>query len=224
MTWPDVPASVSEQYLHQVRLVQARMAGSAWIGCVFAVGFFFSALGLAASVARFRAEGSPTLRVVFLAFFAVYFGVAVGLCLMPRRPKPRIVPCFARKLEEYGRETSVAFPRGRALYQALAGLDELAATLGVTPLSAFGFADDYYEQEVHWRTASEGLRTVDRLRQGLTPRLLAVPDLPSDLEALASVLRAAADRGVDFNLRLRLHKKDSLQGVMSRESRQGSFW
>src|SRR5438128_5565132 len=155
MTWADAPASVSEQYMHQVRLVQARMVGSAWIGWVFAAGFLFSALGLAASVARFREEGSPTLRVIFLAFFAVYFGVAVCLWLMPRRPKPRIVPCFARKLEEYGRETSIAFARGRGLYRELAALDQLAATMGVTPLSAFGFADDYYEQEVHCHVASE---------------------------------------------------------------------
>jgi hypothetical protein len=37
-------------------------------------------------------------------------------------------------------------------------------------------------------------------------------------------VRTAADRGVDFNLVLRLHAKDSMQVVRTREVRQGSFW
>jgi len=45
-----------------------------------------------------------------------------------------------------------------------------------------------------------------------------------DLEALATVVRAAAERGVDFSLVLRLYEKDNLQGVCTLETRQGSFW
>jgi hypothetical protein len=200
------------------------MARFAWINWLFAMGLFFSALGLVTSVARFREEGSPTFRVIFLAVFVVYFGVGVAFWLMPFRPNPRIVPYFARKLEEYGGKTSIAFARGRGLYREVAALDQLAASLGVRPLTDFGFADDYYEQEVHWHPASEGLRTAETLRKGLGPLLLTAPGVVSDLEALASVLCAAADRCVDFSLVLRLRRKDSLQVVMARESRQGSFW
>jgi hypothetical protein len=94
----------------------------------------------------------------------------------------------------------------------------------VTPLSAFGFAYDHYDQQVRWHPAREGLRTVQTLRQGLDARLRAVPDVAGDLEALALVLRAAADREIDFSLVLRLHATDSMQAVCTREVRQGSFW
>jgi hypothetical protein len=62
MTWRDLPASVSEQYMHQVRLFQARMGRFAWIGWIFVSGFSFSALGLVASLARFREEGSQIVK------------------------------------------------------------------------------------------------------------------------------------------------------------------
>ena len=41
-----------------------------------------------------------------------------------------------------------AFRRGRALCRESAALERLAASLRVKPLSAFGFADDCYEQDV----------------------------------------------------------------------------
>jgi hypothetical protein len=50
------------------------------------------------------------------------------------------------------------------------------------------------------------------------------PDLAQELDALASVLRAAAEQNVEFSLVLRLHARDSMQGVCAREVRQGSFW
>jgi hypothetical protein len=144
--------------------------------------------------------------------------------IWPFRLRPRIVPYFARALGEYGGKTMTAFVRGRALYREIVALEQLAGTLGVKPLSAFGFAYDYYQQEVRWHAASEGLRTVEALRQSLGVNLLAAPDVTQDLEALASILRAAADQNVEFSLVLRLHAKDSMQGVCTREVRQGSFW
>ena len=126
------------------------------------------------------------------AFFSVCFGSGVVLWLIePLLIRPRIVPYFSRELERYGGTTMTAFKRGRDLYREIATLDQLAGTLGVTPLSAFGFAYDYYEQDVQWHPASEGLRTVEALRQGLDGRL---------------------------------HAKDSMQVVCTREVRQGSFW
>jgi hypothetical protein len=52
----------------------------------------------------------------------------------------------------------------------------------------------------------------------------AAPDLTQDIDALVSVLHAAASQNVEFSLILRLHVKDSMQGVCTREQRQGSFW
>ncbi len=115
----------------------------------------------------------------------------------------------------------IAFPRGRALYREIAALDELARSTGAKPLSAFGFAYDHFEQEVRWHPASEGLATVQALRQS---RGTHAPDVAEDLDALASVLRAAAAQGVAFSLVLRLNTKDNMQVVCTREVRQGSFW
>jgi len=216
-------ATLSEQLRRQVRYDRKRMTW--WIPWIFVIGFCISALGLFTSITSFREGGSLTLKDIFFAFFFVQFGAAVGLWLTwPFRFKPRIVPYFARELGEYGGKTSAAFARGHGLYREILALDQLASTLGVKPLSAFGFADDYYEQEVQWHAASEGLRTIEVLRQGLGAPSLTAPDLTRDLEALDSVLRAAAEQGVDFSLVLRRLKKDSIQVVSSVECRQGRFW
>ncbi len=106
----DVLAILSEQYRHQVRLARKRM--TRWIPWIFVIGVCVcvSIFGLIPSVAVFREEGSLTLAFVF-AFFAVLFGWAVVLWLLPFRPKPRIVPYFVRELGKYGGKTSEAFVR-----------------------------------------------------------------------------------------------------------------
>jgi len=219
----DVLATLSKQRRHQVRLTRQWMTW--WIPWIFVAGLCVSILGLIPSVAAFVEEGSPTIGLFVFAFFAVFFGWAVVLWLLgPFMLRPRIVPYFARELGKYGGDTMAAFGRGRGLYREIVALDALAGTLGVKPLSAFGFAYDYYEQEVRWHPAAEGLRTVEALRQALGAQLQAAPGLPRDLEALASVMHVAADRGVDFSLVLRLHAKDNMQAVCTREVRQGSFW
>jgi hypothetical protein len=219
----DVLAILSEQCQHQVRLTRKRMTW--WIPLIFFVGLCVSILGLIPSIAASLEKGSPTLKAFTFSLMTMFFGWVVAQWLIwPFRLTPRIVPYFARALGEYGGKTMTAFARGRGLYREIAALEQLAGTLGVKPLSAFGFAYDYYQQEVKWHAASEGIRTVEALRQGLGAHLLAAPDLTQDLEALASILRAAADQNVEFSLVLRLHAKDSMQGVCTREVRQGSFW
>jgi hypothetical protein len=111
-----------------------------------------------------------------------------------------------------------------ARYTESVVLEELAERLGVKPLSSFGFTDDYYEQEVRWHPASEGLRTVEALLRGRGSLPVASPGVAEDLQALASVVRTAAEQRVGFSLVLRLHAKDSMQVVRTREVRQGSFW
>jgi hypothetical protein len=127
-------------------------------------------------------------------------------------------------MEPYPGPTSVAFARGRALYRRSAALDRLAGTLGVTPLSAFGFADDLFGQSVRWSPASDGLRTVDALRAGLGAEPPG-PGVAEDLDALTSVLRIAADRGVEFALLLRVGGGDiQSAAIFEPASRIGRFW
>ena len=195
-----------------------------WIPWIFVIGLCISVLGLVLAVAAFREEGALA-RLVAFGLFAAFFGWAVLLWLIgPLLINPRIVPYFTRQLGEYGGKTMGAFRRGRELYREIVVLEHLAQTLGVKPLSTFGFAYDYYEQEVSWHSAAEGLRTVEALRQGLDRQPSAAPELAADLDALAQVVRTAAECSVDFSLVLRLHAKDNMQAVCTRETRQGSFW
>lgn len=223
MTQSDVVAILSEQRRHQLRVHRERMTW--WIPWIFVIGLGVSILGLISSIAAFRADGSQTVSVAVFALFSGLFGWTVVLWLIgPFLLRPRIVPYFARELGSYGGETMTAFWRGRGLYQEIVALEQLARTLGVNPLAAFGFGYDHYEQKVEWHPASEGLRTVDALRQGLGTVGPTARDVALDLDALASVLRTAADLGVDFSLVLRLYAKDNMQAVSTREVRQGSFW
>jgi hypothetical protein len=219
----DVRAIIEAQRQRQLHF---HLKQAAWIAWVPVVGFGLSSLGLIA--ARALAEhglGLSTAKLAFLWFGFVSFGLGLaGLLTEPLRHKTRIVPYFARQIEEYGGKSSAAFAGGRGLYSDIVVLESLADTQGVKPLSTFGFGDDYYGQEVHWHAASEGLKTAEALRQGLGARSPAALDAAHDLEALASVLRVAADQGVDFCLTLRLYKKDSLQVVSSMERRHGRFW
>lgn len=195
-----------------------------WIPLIFVAGLGVSAYGLVPAIAVFRDSRSASLLILF-GIFTVFFGWAVGLWLLgPCLMRPRIVPCFARELGPYGGEAMAAFRRGRALYRESAALEQLAERLGVKPLSAFGFADDYYEQAVCWHSASEGIRSIEAFLRGLGSLPAAAPGVDEDLRTLASVLRIAADQRVDFSLMLRLSAKDSMQVVRTREVRQGSFW
>jgi hypothetical protein len=209
--------TLDEQCRHQVRIVRGRMPW--WISGIFVAGFVFSSLGLFVAIASFREDGSITARLVAFTIFFLLFGWAVIRILLPFRPRPRIVPYFAAELGAYGGDTMTAFARGRGLYLEIAALDALAHSLGVKPLSTFGFAYDHFGQEVHWHPASDGLATVKALQQERKS-----PAVVQDLEALAQVLRTAAGKDVPFSLVLRLWEKDSMQVVCTRETRQGSFW
>jgi hypothetical protein len=217
----DAEVLLQAQIQHQVRLTRRRMTW--WIPAIFAVGLCVSILGLIPSITASLERGSPGISVFVYGAFTLFFGwVVIHAVLWPFLLRPRIVPYFKRELGPYGGAAMNAFPRGRALYREIAALDGLAKTLGVEPLSAFGFAYDYYEQQVQWHSASAGLRTAEALRQGV--RAQAASDLVQDLDALASVLRVAVERAIEFSLVVRLHAKDSMQGVCTREVRQGSFW
>jgi hypothetical protein len=219
----DVLAILAAQCEHQVRFNRRQMPR--WIPWIFVLGLCVSLFGLIPFIAAFRESGSITVGLVGFGLAALFFGwVVISWLLWPYRLRPRIVPYFVRELGRFGGDTMAAFTRGRGLYREIAALEKLAESLGVKSLSAFGFAYDHYGQHVSWHPASEGLRTVEALRDSFNAQTHAAPDVAQDLQALASVLRTAATQGVDFSLVLRLHAKDSMQGVCTREARQGSFW
>jgi hypothetical protein len=144
MTWDrsDVRAVLEEQRQRQLRF---HLKQGAWIVWVPVGGFGLSSMGLIA--ARALAQDGPGLSTAKLAF--LWFGfVSLGLGLaslltVPFRLETRVVPYFTRQIEEYGGRSSFAFVRGRGLYREIVALEKLANTLGVKPLSTFGFADDY---------------------------------------------------------------------------------
>jgi hypothetical protein len=214
------PPALEAQCRHQLRVWRKRMTW--WIPSIFVVGLAVSLLGLVAYASDFTERGFTTGLLGFSVFTLFFGSICVQWLLAPLLIRPRVVPYFVRQLSEYGGATTAAFRRGRGLYSEMGALDQFAVEQDVTPLSTFGFAYDYYDQNVLWHSASRGLATIEALRAGLDAR--AASGLVADLDALAGVLRVAAEQNVEFCLIVRLHAKDSMQGVMTRESRQGSFW
>lgn len=210
--------SLAEQERLQLRADAGR---SSPLLAIFVFGFLVSVLGAYARLPLLRAEGFRRADGL-MAFGVLYFGA--GLLQYARGrwwTTPRIVPLFEREIAPYGGPSSRAFGKGRHLYRRLSALDALAPGAGVPSLSSFGFEDDYYEQEVRWHRAADGARTVEALQRAGAAG--ASQGLAADLEALASVLRLAAESGVGFRLVLRL-RPDSLQAVSSLEVRSGRFW
>ncbi len=140
----------------------------------------------------------------------------------PLRVRSRIVPYFSRQVGAAGGDAAAAFSRGHGLHREAAVLDRLAARLGVTPLSAFGFEDERCGQQVRWHAAADLLESVAALRARAGPELGA--ETREDLETLARVLQIASGSGVEVSLLLRLGG-DAGQALMYEVSvRQGSFW
>lgn len=217
----DARAVLMEQERHQAELDRKRQVW--WLPWLMVIGLALSGLGLFISIENWREGTAPGIKDYFFAFCAFQFGLAIVFWLaLPLRQRPRVVPYFSREIEPYGGKSAAAFQRGHAIFREITGLDRLAGKLGLTPLSAFGFADDYYEQEVRWHAAADGLRSVDALRSD--DYVMGRPELSANLDALATALRAAAENDVQFALVLRRFTKDNLQGVSTRETRQGRFW
>lgn len=222
---------LGDQCRLQLRLDRRRR--TLLIPVVFGFGLLASALLPTATVLRLRAGEALRVGDFLGALAFLYFAVplVLGAFARPYR-RPRLVPCFRSVLGPWGGPGSAAFRRGRALARELERLDALALSLGERPLSDFGFADEYYGQEVRWYEPATALRTVEALRAGPAadggngggaPAGSAV-EIARDLDALATALRTAADRGVELSLVVRPWPKDSLQVAATREDRAGRFW
>jgi hypothetical protein len=220
MSGDEVLSVLLEQRRRQTRW---SLRHRTWVMLVVLLGLGVSVVGGYAALTLWRDGARPSaLKLVVLAYGVLSFGgVLIAWALWLLRARTRVVPYFARELGRYPGESSVAFGRGHHLYRHSALLDRTAVSLGVQPLSAFGFGDDLYGQPVRWSPAAEGLRTVEALRGAVT----ADSDVARDLGALATALKVAADHGVEFALLLRLGAGD-LQSAAVFEPREriGRFW
>ncbi|GAB5406146.1 MAG: hypothetical protein Aurels2KO_43770 [Aureliella sp.] len=93
---------------------------------------------------------------------------------------------------------------GKALAASWPGIDDIARSLGVTPIGEFG--DDDSDDEPHasdlpWFDPADGHRTVTALLDALDSDAELLPDsgfVRYDLEDIRNVLSAAVERQVRF--------------------------
>jgi hypothetical protein len=189
-----------------------------WISSIFAAGFVFSSIGLFASLAALREDGSMTARLVAFTIFFLLFGWAVLRMLLPIRPRPRIVPYFAAELVRSWRRHDDCVRARPRLVLEITALDALAHSRGVKPLSTFGFAST--------TSGSKSIGTrqpTDLRRRRRSGRSGTAPQSPRTSSARPGAAHRRR-KGRTFSLVLRFGEKDSLQVVCTRETRQGSFW
>lgn len=101
-------------------------------------------------------------------------------------------------------------------------LDAIASDAGLTPLSAFGFADEYLGEDVVWHDPEQGLKTVSGLRQKLqsNPQILDDSSVViPDLAAVETRLREACKSATRFCF---IFHYDAING-MEVEQRKGYF-
>lgn len=146
------------------------------------------------------AEGAVPVATVAWAVFVLYQAMTVvGMNDVLRHAK--VVPYFPRKVGEIA-----TYSEGKSLARHVAELDAVAGRLGLTPLSAFGWNDDFVEGEpLVWHDAAEGLKTVDTLLAVLQDDDFAWDDhaaAVADLKRLAHALARAEAQGIPFSLLL----------------------
>lgn len=160
--------------------------------------------------------GAPAALLGYLAVFsdgpvlaaacagAVFLFTLLVLSLNLITPdRVRIHPYFEKPVSSVQRpvSTGAAFLSGEALAKELEPLDALASNVGVAPLSAFGFEDDFFGEEPRWYTPEEGLKTVLALLDSLNGQPDGVGDVKGvtkDLKKIADALEDARKRAMRF--------------------------
>jgi hypothetical protein len=166
------------------------------------------------ALAWFLGSAWLPLKVVFgLSLLAIAaFGAYVCARSIRALAFARIVPYFEKSVDD-----TRPFAGGESLARHSQRLDELASQAGTTPLSNFGFADDFAGETITWHEPALGLATI----RAITPK---VPEsdlqLRRDLELLSEALNRAAARRIRFALLLRT--THSLLDA-EKQKRQGSF-
>jgi hypothetical protein len=166
------------------------------------------------ALAWFLGSAWLPLKLVFGLLLLGMAGFGALLCARTIRALlfPRIVPYFEKSLGE-----PAPFAGGVALARQSQQLDELALSAGVTPLSSYGFNDDFAGQVVTWHEPALALASVRAILPKLSPDEAR---LRHDLELLTESLNRAAARRIRFALLLRT---THAVADAEKEKRQGSL-
>ena len=166
------------------------------------------------ALAWFLGSAWLPLKLLFGLLLLGFAGFGAFLCARTIRAllSPRIVPYFEKSLGE-----SEPFAGGVALARQSQRLDELALSAGVTPLSSYGFNDDFAGQVVTWHEPALALASVRAILPQISPDQLR---LRHDLELLTESLNRAAARRIRFALLLRTTHAIA---DAEKEKRQGSL-
>ncbi len=194
-----------KRHRHHLMRVLRHAAFSLVVLAVFAAGGTFGYL---------KSGRAPYLAAFLLAGF-LYFLVMSILGIRDQH-RVALLPYFSQRLGD-----ADTFLKGRSLLWHSRQLDELAARLGLRPLSDFASGDDLIPgEEVCWFEPDEALETVIRLKSSLESAKCA-PELTSDLQALEAALMSAKSKGVRFCLLLR---EGSYASGHEMDQRKGSFF
>lgn len=169
-----------------------------FIGPLFLLALFGS-ICAAYAVSVFRG-GKGSLLLCGLLGLAAYFGLILVLGLRVAA-QTTIVPYFQKPLGDIH-----TFAQGHAVARSCQALDGLAAGLGLTPLSAFGFNDDLAGETVNWHPPAQGLATISGLLAALRDHPETIPRqdrLIKELTAIEHALQKAVACDVPFCLLLR---------------------
>ena len=131
----------------------------------------------------------------------------------------RVTPYFRSRVGE-----TTTYCSGHGLARHMLELDELARTLGVTPLSEFGWNDDLAGEELVWHDAARGLKTVNALLAHLQVDEFAESEqaeVIDDLKRIANDLGRADQQSIPFCLLLQ--HGDATSG-WEHDRRKGTFF
>jgi hypothetical protein len=144
------------------------------------------------------------------------FGLVLALLISVIRTDHRtsVVPYFDRRVGGIH-----SFGQGKHVAASCQRLDQLAMAIGVAPLSAFGFDDDYPWGRVRWHDPMDGVKTMDAVLSQL-PTDGAKTPLRIELETIRDALVRAVEAGARFCLIL--HGPGT--NAMEHDRRKGSFF
>lgn len=185
------------------------------VGCAF---LLLVLLPLVGAAAWFASEEGVMPKVLFGGTLSA---IAAWCALASFRPpsifQVRVLPYFEKQVGEID-----TFLAGYALARNWERLDDLARELGSSPLSDFGFADDFEGDPLIWHDAAKGYDTVEAIRQRIERDWVTRDlDLLRDLNALAHALSRAAEQRIRFSLLVRLADGTS---PMEMAQRSGTFF
>jgi hypothetical protein len=155
----------------------------------------------------FRAwsDGWVVAAVLLSAVFLYFSGLVLIWLRTDWERCVRILPYFDASVPA----VADTFWSGFALARHCTALDEIATRLRVTPLSAFGFEDDFSASKARWYEAGDAVRTVEALIERVReqPGVLGEPEaVLADLERIGSRLREAQRTQSRFCFHLRIEE------------------